>query len=340
MQSVKLVPLKKSGATGIIQQLAKEFELPTQVDCLRHEVVLPDSFATEGRFVAYEVDKSLDALIITGKFPKPIELLLQGEFPPPIAFYTVGKGTLKVSSKRTSFEVKPLQGSIHGGNISTAETISIPGNEDFLAMIIYLHRDQFFNNLDCEQVNLPSELHEVVAGLADVDSDFLFQEIFHLPAVNAVTDILLQENTGMLNSTFATAKIHETLFLHLNEYKKSEANNNSRFYRREEQLKSIQDAESILTSSLQEPPTIPELARMVGINQQSLKQGFRQVYGDSINKYLTDKRLEQAGILMRSGEMPINEVASIIGYNSAGYFSKRFKKKYGVSPKEFRQGKL
>ncbi|MFK8164932.1 MAG: helix-turn-helix transcriptional regulator [Lewinella sp.] len=340
MQSVKLVSLKKSGAAGIIGQLAEQFGLSPEIDCLRHEIVLPDYLATEGRFIAYKVDQGIDALIITGNFPETIELLLQGEFPPPLTFYTVGKGTLKVSSKRSSFAIKPLQGSIHGGNADVAETICIPAGEDFMAMIVYLHRAPFFKNLDCEYLNLPTELHEVVLGLADADSDFLFQEIFHLPAVNALTDILHQDQTGMLNSTFATAKIHETIFLHLNEYKKSEADNNSRFYRREEQLKSIQDAESILTSSLQEPPTIPELARMVGINQQSLKQGFRQVYGESINKYLTDKRLEQAGVLMRSGETPIKEVASIVGYNSAGYFSKRFKDKYGVSPKEFRQGKV
>lgn len=337
MPTVKSITLNKDRAAGIIHQLAATFGLSPQIDCLRHEITLPNSLATRGRFIAYEIGESIDALLITGTFHEPTELFLQGEFPPPITFYTVGKGSLKVSSKRSCFTVKPLQGSIHGGNIDASETISLPQEEEILTMIIYLHREAFFKNIKCEYLNLPSELHEITLELADVDSDFLFQEIFHLPAVNAITDILLQENTGLLNSTFATAKIHETLFLHLNEYKKSEANTHSRFYQREEQLKRIQDAEHILTTSLLDPPTIPELARMVGINQQSLKQGFRQVYGDTIHSYLTDKRLEQAGILIRTGELPIKEVASTIGYNSPGYFSKRFKKKYGVSPKEFRQ---
>lgn len=337
MKNVQSVAVKNAPTQKIIRELANYYRLEPSIDCLRHEIGLPENVAADGRVIGYDAGPGIDALIVKGSFHQATELVLKDRAIPPLTFYTVARGNLKVNQGKDGFSVGALQGTIHGGFRKKDTAIRIPREEDMLVMIIRLHRKAFFPNLDCQLLNLPTELEEVILGLAEADSNFLFQDIFHLPAVNALNDILQQENTGMLNSTFAVAKIQETLFLHLNEYKKFTANNHSRFYRREELLKSIQNAEQILVSHLQDAPTIPMLAKMAGINQQSLKQGFRQVYGLSINQYLTNKRLEHSGMLLRSGGLPIGEVAAAVGYQSAGYFSKKFKEKYGVSPKAFRQ---
>jgi YesN/AraC family two-component response regulator len=55
--------------------------------------------------------------------------------------------------------------------------------------------------------------------------------------------------------------------------------------------------------------------------------------------YITPRRIEKAKQLLLSGDVKIYEAAEALGFESAFYFSKVFKKKEGCSPKEFIQCK-
>ena len=161
---------------------------------------------------------------------------------------------------------------------------------------------------------------------------FLYQDIFHLPIIQALQDIFQQEDIGLLNSTFATAKLYEILFLQLQQFHQNSESLSNSMIKSEDGFSRIRDAENILITRLQDPPTIPELAKMAGVNQQTLKKGFKQLYGDTINSYLNTKRLEQAEVLIKNGGLVLQDIASEVGYNHPSYFSRRFKQKYGVTP--------
>ncbi len=63
---------------------------------------------------------------------------------------------------------------------------------------------------------------------------------------------------------------------------------------------------------------------------------FRQELHTTPNKYLTDLRLQSAADLLRGGTgRSITEIARMCGYNDPLYFSRMFKKRYGVSPREY-----
>mgnify|MGYP002780683998 CR=1 FL=1 len=97
----------------------------------------------------------------------------------------------------------------------------------------------------------------------------------------------------------------------------------------------IHEARKILLQRINHPPSLLELARLVGLNDNALKRGFRRVFGTTVFGYLHDYRLEQAQQLLASGEMKVTEVASAIGFESRSYFSIAFRKKFGMNPKEF-----
>ncbi|NJR51295.1 MAG: helix-turn-helix transcriptional regulator [Leptolyngbyaceae cyanobacterium CSU_1_3] len=97
----------------------------------------------------------------------------------------------------------------------------------------------------------------------------------------------------------------------------------------------IHEARKILLQRINHPPSLIELARLVGLNDNSLKRGFRRVFGTTVFGYLHDHRLEQAQQLLASGEMKVSEVAAAIGFESRSYFSIAFRKKFGMNPKEY-----
>jgi len=95
----------------------------------------------------------------------------------------------------------------------------------------------------------------------------------------------------------------------------------------------IYEARDYLTQHYRNPPNIPELARMVGLNQTKLKAGFREVTKLTIYSYITKCRMERAADLLLNGNYGIAEVAYEVGYDYPANFTSAFKKFYGKLPR-------
>ncbi len=67
---------------------------------------------------------------------------------------------------------------------------------------------------------------------------------------------------------------------------------------------------------------------------------FKQHYRMTIFEYLIKKRLNEASVLLAKTDKKIYEIASAVGYSSNTYFSTAFKKKFGLTPQQYRDDKL
>ncbi|WP_168036204.1 helix-turn-helix transcriptional regulator [Neolewinella antarctica] len=337
MEDARVLELKRSDATEMVAEMARLLQLPLQLDCQKGFMELRDPVGT-GKVMCYHTDKGLDTIIFNCELRVPIELKLRGNFSQPIFFYTAARGAVDVSCQRGDFTVKDLQATVHGAYGGDEYSIRLPAGEEILLMVSLVHRKVFFEKVECEILQIPPQLLRVVKGDEPDQDHFLFQDIYHLPAVDAVYSIIDHQEVGLLHSAHASAMIFENLFLLLNEYKRIHKSTNGRLVKEVNKINLIRAAEKVLIANLHDCPTIPNLARMVGVNQQTLKKGFRQLYGTTINGYLNDHRLNQASLLINGGNMSIAEVADAVGYSNGGYFSRKFKQKYGVPPSKFGSG--
>jgi AraC-like DNA-binding protein len=99
-----------------------------------------------------------------------------------------------------------------------------------------------------------------------------------------------------------------------------------------EDVERIHYAKDVLSSRLRHPPSLIELARIVGINDCKLKAGFRQVFGTTVFGYLHSCRMEQSRQLLEAGEMTVTEAARAVGFVNRGHFAAAFKRRFGVNP--------
>lgn len=81
--------------------------------------------------------------------------------------------------------------------------------------------------------------------------------------------------------------------------------------------------------------TIESLADTLGMSRSNLQRKLRSICGMTPGDYLRDYRLKRASKLLLEEDMRVNEVAFSVGFNSASYFTKVFKKVYQMSPTEF-----
>ena len=95
-------------------------------------------------------------------------------------------------------------------------------------------------------------------------------------------------------------------------------------------------AKQIIEENLAENHSIPQLARQVGTNVQYLKKYFKQYFGKTVMNYMTEKKMEYAKELIRTGNYRIMDVARMTGYKHATHFTTAFKKHFGFIPNSLR----
>jgi DNA-binding response OmpR family regulator len=99
-------------------------------------------------------------------------------------------------------------------------------------------------------------------------------------------------------------------------------------------------AVGVLTRNLAKPPGGVELAHRVGTNQQRLTRIFREQVGMSAYEYLQQLRLERGRGLLHDTDLQVQLIADRVGYRNAGDFTRAFRRHFGVTPRQYRQGRI
>ncbi|WP_338731189.1 helix-turn-helix domain-containing protein [Mangrovimonas cancribranchiae] len=95
-------------------------------------------------------------------------------------------------------------------------------------------------------------------------------------------------------------------------------------------------AKDILVNNLDNPPTLSELSRKIGLNTYNLKKNFKALFGAPVFKYLQNERLKMAHDLINNKKATVQEAAWQVGYDSLGSFSNAFEKKFGYRPSQIK----
>lgn len=103
----------------------------------------------------------------------------------------------------------------------------------------------------------------------------------------------------------------------------------------QDDLRKLFEARKLLTIRHENPPTIPELSALVGLNETKLKKGFKQVFELSIHQYGQSVRMLRAKELLESTRYSASEVAYLVGYANLTHFGEAFRKHFAVLPGQF-----
>jgi AraC-like DNA-binding protein len=152
-----------------------------------------------------------------------------------------------------------------------------------------------------------------------------------------IHEIMNNKLAGGLKLLFLQSKCIELLALQAQMYEDSLCKSSSIICKSDYDKGAIHYAKDYLTQHAQQPPSLTELAKIVGVNEFKLKQGFREVFNTTVFGYLSDYKLNQARELLLGGALPIKEIAEQLGYSSVQHFNNAFRKKFGVPPGKVRK---
>jgi AraC-like DNA-binding protein len=95
-------------------------------------------------------------------------------------------------------------------------------------------------------------------------------------------------------------------------------------------------AKDILLNNIDNPPSLTELSKKIGLNTFRLKKDFKAYFGVPVFKYLQNERLTQAHKMIRNRDATVQEAAWHVGYDSLSSFSNAFEKKFGYRPSQIK----
>ncbi|MEQ9722205.1 helix-turn-helix domain-containing protein [Yersinia alsatica] len=82
---------------------------------------------------------------------------------------------------------------------------------------------------------------------------------------------------------------------------------------------------------------LEELAVYSGYSLWHMQKIFKEVTGISLGKYIRERRLAGAVYQLRSSDSTIFDIALDFGFGSQSHFTYMFRKRYGITPYDFRQ---
>ena len=86
--------------------------------------------------------------------------------------------------------------------------------------------------------------------------------------------------------------------------------------------------------------TISEIAENIFVSKSTLTKHFKNELSMSVNEYVYDLVMSGAEHMLKTGDETIQTISERFGFYDQFYFSRRFKEKFGQSPREYRKGKL
>lgn len=113
-----------------------------------------------------------------------------------------------------------------------------------------------------------------------------------------------------------------------------------KFYMEQQDLKFIEEVNRFIAGNLTNPGfDIDMIAAGMKMSRSAFFKKLKGMTGLSPQDFVQEYKLNHAVELMQNPDISITDVAYLSGFNDAGYFGKCFKKKFGMSPREFMQSR-
>ncbi|WP_461643109.1 helix-turn-helix domain-containing protein [Labilibaculum euxinus] len=148
------------------------------------------------------------------------------------------------------------------------------------------------------------------------------------------------KNAKLMGKTchlYTQAKVMELLALQLQQLENKRNSLPCLCCLKKNELDKIHEAKNLLLSDINTPPTILDLSRNIGMNEKKLQNGFKEVFNQTVYGCLFDHKMNLARQFLLDTDKTIFEIALECGYEYASHFTTAFKRKYGISPKQFKR---
>jgi len=329
------ITIKNDNITSEITFISQQFNSEAIDDCNVFTINIPPEIGG-GKILGTSAAFGISFLMIEGFFNEDLILDIYFENLDILQFnYCLeGECTHIFAQDTINYQLVPHISSITASPSIGQEIILHKGHKNLVA-ILFVNKHTYKVDVICG-LEYDEKFFKQLFSSFERREPFFYQGYYSIHISECIREIQNTRFDGLVNKTYLESRIVELFSLQLVQYKDEQSQENEPLLLSKWDLPKILQAREILDETYADPPTILELAKRLGINQQKLKNGFKTVFNVTIRKYLINLRLEVA-IQLFSEDLTVKEIAEKVGYTNSSYFSKRFKEKYGVLPTDYKK---
>ncbi|MFD2563077.1 helix-turn-helix transcriptional regulator [Aquimarina rubra] len=145
------------------------------------------------------------------------------------------------------------------------------------------------------------------------------------------TDTLITLYKGKNQHQFTRPKLLELLHL-ISISKQGDAFVSKLFQLKKRAKKNIK---TFMSEYFDKPLDIEDYAYLTGRSISTFRRDFKSKFGISPKKWLIERRMEKAALLLKDSNDSVTTIALQTGYENISHFIKVFQKKFNISPKQF-----
>lgn len=90
-----------------------------------------------------------------------------------------------------------------------------------------------------------------------------------------------------------------------------------------------------INENLSEPLTVEAICQKYAISRSTLQALFKKNMNVGPKHFINERKLAQSKLLIKENKYTLSEVSEMLSYTSIHYFSRTFKKRFGITPSEY-----
>ena len=327
--------LKELNVIDVVKDIANRLNIDYEEENNEICLDIPEE-AGSGHIRAISFSHGVGLMDVDIRLKKDVRFDLNQSLVQPLEIIFNRESTIshQFEGQKKQVEIKHLESAIFSCNGKYGNILSIKANEPVCFFNLEINRKLFEEKIE----SFLPDMNEDIEGLfRDVNGINLFFHKGHysLDIAQCIEEINETEDTGFTKSVFVEGKCYEILAHHLRQYVDDSSPDDKRTILRQSTVVKIEEAANIIESNLEHSTSILALSKKVGLNQNTLQNGFQSLFKLSVKEYTQNKRMEMARHLMETTSLNITEITYRIGINSRSYFSKLFKQRYAMTPKQY-----
>lgn len=329
----KTAIIKHDSIKNIVLELSKVLNTNYDVDNNELCFDLPKNIG-DGYFRSINFDFGVEVLIADFYIKEEISLVFEKEKINPLKILINLEAPIVFKSKNNNIKLNRLESVMSSPGTNESQKFIFSKNKPTTFFYIQINRKEFESKIEQFIGEINENLETLLRDLNGINP-FLYQGYLSLDIAEITEDFKTCEFTDFMQSVYLEGKTYEILMTYLQLYvEKTNAKNNSKLLR-QTTIEKIEKAVLIINKELDVRINVSALAKRVGLNQNTLQSGFKQLFSTSVNEYIRDHKIEYAKNLLENSELNITEITYKIGISSRSYFSKLFRERYGITPKQY-----
>ncbi|TPN82280.1 helix-turn-helix domain-containing protein [Aquimarina algicola] len=284
----------------------------------------------DGNVEFYQFNEGLSIQISKFKPEAPIKVTRIGTNNQELIildFHIVGNASLNITNN--NIESENINGLQHGAYFASSEI------ESFAVFPAGFYNEQLHIVMDKKWLKsfFSSDIEEILHKVIASESFFMYEHL-----TSKITALLITIFGSDVNADFRQSYLHgktiELLSLFFNRIKNREENLNyttSNYTDVSNLFELMQFVDDHLDNDL----SVQRLADKIGYSESKLQKLCKAVYGKSVLKEITQRRMNKALELLGSRKYTITEVGYKMGYQNMSHFSSAFKRIHGFLPSKY-----